>query len=294
MGKNTRNFLSKHSRHASSPCEGQSSPRADTGAKILGISCPRLWRRKSRARRFWLAVVSITGSPYLLSESKKCAAGVLQSGSAPPFAPRRRHKVAFEGDCQRQVDWFQLVARGDSSTSREPFPGNHNGIERGAVGAVGRVHAMPNWFARSTKRAPYSLMRASCPLKPTFFGVGSSRHPSCYRRKRAEKRARQRVKVVQMLGVLLADDNSNFALSFGEFDVPTAVDLTANLSATSGHSCPVVIDCCINNAIINAKRGGSSDCLMQPRSFAGDRRILSMERIRLGLRADYATRTRRI
>jgi hypothetical protein len=59
-----------------------------------------------------------------------------------------------------------------------------------------------------------------------------------------------------MLGVLLADDNSNFALSFGEFDVPTAVDLTANLSATSGHSCPVVIDCCINNAMINAKGGG--------------------------------------
>jgi hypothetical protein len=38
-----------------------------------------------------------------------------------------------------------------------------------------------------------------------------------------------------------------------------------------------LIDCCINNAMIQRKENGNSDWAMQPRSFAGELRIASME-----------------
>ena len=42
---------------------------------------------------------------------------------------------------------------------------------------------------------------------------------------------------------------------------------------------PDSIDLCIKNAIIQRKKEGSSDCTMQPRSFWGEVRIPSIERM---------------
>src|SRR5437879_1072778 len=64
-----------------------------------------------------------------------------------------------------------------------------------------------------------------------------------------------------------------------------SVDLPLPESPSSNNESPawIVIDLTLNNAMVSAKKRGSSDCKMDHRSFAGDLRIPSITRMMLSM-----------